>query len=109
MDRIQSSSNCIQLILPGDSEFNATLSQLPPGWESHVNAKGCFGFVPDAAEGGVLRAVNNFEFKYYILGCEYEQYEQYQQNLYGDMYVPPEELEWVEDDFKNVEEFYIDW
>jgi hypothetical protein len=37
------------------------------------------------------------------------EYEQYQQDLYGDMYVPPDEAEWVEDDFKNVEEFYIDW
>jgi hypothetical protein len=92
--------------LPGDSEFNATLSQLPPGWESHVNVKGCFGFVPDAAAGGVLRAVNNLEFQDYVLGGEYEQH---QQNLYGDMYEPPHELEWVEDDLKNVEEFYIDW
>jgi hypothetical protein len=92
--------------LPGDSEFNATLSQLPPGWESHVNSKGCFGFVPDAAAGGVLRAVNNFEFQDYVLGGEYEQH---QQNLYGDMYVPPVESEWFEDDFNDVDEFYIDW
>jgi hypothetical protein len=106
MDRIQSSSNRVQLILPGDSEFNATLSQFPPGWESHVNAKGCFGFVPDAGAGGVLRAVNNFEFQDYVLGGEYEQH---QKNLYGDMYVPPYESEWLEDDFKNVDEFYIDW
>ena len=106
MDRIESSSNCVQLILPGDPEFNATLSQLPPGWESHVSAKGCFGFVPDAAAGGVLRAVNNFEFQDYVLGGEYEQHQQY---LYGEFYVEPTELEWVEEDLKNVEEFCIDW
>jgi hypothetical protein len=92
--------------LPGDSEFNATLSQLPPGWASHANTKGCFGFVPDAAAGRVLRAVNNYEFQDYVLGGEYEQH---QQNLYGDMYVPPVKSEWLEDDFKDVNEFYIDW
>jgi hypothetical protein len=92
--------------LPGDSEFNATLSQLPPGWESQVNAKGCFGFVPDAAAGGVLRAVDNGEFQDYVLGGEYEQY---QQNLYGELYVQPDEPEWLEDNFKGVEEFCIDW
>ena len=106
MDRIESSDNRVQLILPGDSEFNATLSQIPPGWETQVNSKGCFGFVPDAAAGGVLRAVDNFEFQDYVLGGEYEQH---QQNLYGDMYVRSDGSEWVEDDFKNVEEFYIDW
>jgi hypothetical protein len=106
MDRIKSSEDCVQLILPGDPEFNVTLSCIPPGWEKQVNSKGCFGFVPDAAAGGVLRAVNNFEFQDYVLGGEYEQH---QQNLYGDMYVPPEGAEWVEDDLKNVEEFYIDW
>jgi hypothetical protein len=92
--------------LPGDAEFNATLSRLPPGWESQVSTKGCFGFVPDAAAGGVLRAVDNGEFQDYVLGGEYEQY---QQDLYGDMYVLPNESEWVEDDLKGVEEFYIDW
>ena len=106
MDRIKSSENCVQLILPGDSEFNATLSLLPPGWESQVNAKGCFGFVPDAAAGGVLRSVDNGEFVDYVLGGEYEQH---QQNLYGDMYTPPDELEWFEEDFNGVEEFCIDW
>ena len=106
MDRIKSAENCVQLILPGDLEFNATLSQLPPGWESQVSAKGCFGFVPDAAAGGVLRAVDNGEFQDYVLGGEYEQH---QQNLYGDMYVPSDEPEWLEDDFKGVEEFLIDW
>jgi len=106
MDRIESSNNCVQLILPGEPEFNVTLSQLPPGWESHVNAKGCFGFVPDAAAGGVLRPVNNSEFQDYVLGGEYEQH---QQNLYGDMYTRPDESEWVENEFKDVEEFYIDW
>ncbi|WP_373534664.1 hypothetical protein [Microcoleus sp.] len=92
--------------MPGDSEFNATLSQIPPGWETQTNAKGCFGFVPDAALGGVLRAVDNSEFQDYVLGGEYEQH---QQNLYGDMYLPPNESEWIEDDFKDVEEFCIDW
>jgi hypothetical protein len=106
MDRIKSSNNCVQLILPGDSEFNATLSQLPPGWESQVNTKGCFGFVPDAAAGGVLRAVDNGEFQDYVLGGEYEQH---QQNLYGDMYVQPDEPEWLEGELKGIEEFYIDW
>lgn len=106
MDRIKSTDNLVQLILPGDEEFNATLSQIPPGWESEVNAKGCFGFVPDAALGGVLRSVDNAKFQEYVLGGEYEQH---QQNLYGDMYVPPDELEWAEDDFKGVEEFLIDW
>jgi hypothetical protein len=106
MDRRKSSNNCVQLILPGNSEFNATLSQLPPGWESLTSAKGCFGFVPDADAGGVLRAVNNFEFQDYVLGGEYEQH---QQNLYGVMYEPPDELEWLENDLKGVEEFCIDW
>ena len=106
MDTIKGAENFVQLILPGDSEFNATLSQLPPAWESQVNEKGCFGFVPDAAAGGVLRAVNNGEFQNYVLGGEYEQH---QQNLYGDMYTRPDELEWFEDDFKGVEEFFIDW
>ncbi len=106
MDRIKGSNNCVQLILPGDSAFNATLSQLPPSWESQVNAKGCFGFVPSAEAGGVLRAVNNLEFQDYVLGGEYEQH---QQNVYGDMYVPPYKPEWEENDFKGVEEFYIDW
>jgi len=106
MDRIKSSSNCVQLILPGDSEFNATLSQLPPGWESQVNTKGCFGFVPDAAAGGVLRSVDSGEFIDYVLGGEYEQH---QQNLYGDMYALPDEPEWLEDDLKGVEEFCVDW
>ncbi|WP_293340135.1 hypothetical protein [Microcoleus sp. CAWBG58] len=82
------------------------MSQIPPGWESAVNAKGCFGFVPDAAMGGVLRSVSNSEFQDYILGGEYEQH---QQNVYGDMYVPPEESEWYESDFKDIEEFLIDW
>ncbi len=106
MDANESTSNCLRLILPGDEQFNATLSQMPPGWESTANAKGCFGFVPDAAMGGVLRGVSNAEFQDYILGGEYEQH---QQNVYGDMYVPPEESEWYESDFKGVEEFLIDW
>jgi len=106
MDTIKRPKDCVRLILPGDSEFNATLSLIPPDWENQVNAKGCFGFVPDAAAGGVLRAVNNLEFQEYVLGGEYEQH---QQNVYGNMYVPPDELEWVEDDLKNVEEFCIDW
>lgn len=106
MDGIKITESLVQLILPGDEEFNATLSQIPPGWEREVNAKGCFGFVPDAALSGVLRAVSNAEFQDYVLGGEYEQH---QQNLYGDMYVPPEELEWDESDFKDVEEFLIDW
>jgi hypothetical protein len=29
--------------------------------------------------------------------------------LYGDMYTPPKEVEWLEDDFKGVEEFFVDW
>ena len=106
MDGIKITESLVQLILPEDEEFNATLSQIPPGWESEVNAKGCFGFVPDAALGGVLKAVSNAEFQDYVLGGEYEQH---QQNLYGDMYVPPEQLEWDENDFKDVEEFLIDW
>ncbi len=53
-----------------------------------------------------MRAVDNGEFQDYVLGGEYEQY---QQDLYGDMYVLPNESEWVEDDLKGVEEFYIDW
>jgi hypothetical protein len=106
MDRIKSSNNCIQLILPGDSEFNATLSQLPPGWESQVNTKGCFGFVPDATAGGVLRAVDDGEFIDYVLGGEYEQH---QQNLYGDGYEPAEGVEWIEADLRGAEEFLIDW
>jgi hypothetical protein len=106
MDRIKSPNNCVQLILPGDSEFNATLSQLPPGWESQVNTKGCFGFVPDAAAGGVLRAVDNGEFKEFVLGGEYEQH---QQNLYGELYVQPDEPEWFENELEGVDEFYVDW
>ena len=106
MDGIKITNNLVQLILPGDEKFNATLSQIPPGWETEVNAKGCFGFVPDAALGGVLRAVSNAEFQDYVLGGEYEKH---QQNLYGDIYVPPDELEWNENDFKDVEEFLIDW
>lgn len=106
MDREKSSKDCVQLILPGDPEFNATLSCIPPCWQNQVNDKGCFGFVPDAAAGGVLRAVNNFEFQDYVLGGEYEQH---QQNLYGDTYEPPYELEWHESDFKDVQEFCIDW
>jgi hypothetical protein len=106
MDRIKSSNSCLQLILPGDPEFNATLSQIPPGWESQVNTKGCFGFVPDAAAGGVLRAVDNAGFQEYVLGGEYEQH---QQNLYGELYVEPEEPEWLENDLKGVEEFCVDW
>lgn len=106
MDRIKSTENFVQLILPGDEEFNSTLSQIPPGWESTASAKGCFGFVPDAASGGVLRAVNNAEFQDYILGGEYEQH---QQNIYGDMYVPPDKSEWHGHDFQGVEEFLVDW
>jgi hypothetical protein len=106
MDRIESSRNRVQLILPGDPVFNATLSQIPPDWESQANTKGCFGFVPDAAAGGVLRAVDNGEFQDYVFGGEYEQH---QQDLYGGLYVPPDEPEWFEEDLTGVDEFYIDW
>jgi hypothetical protein len=106
MDRSETTNNYVRVILPGDPEFNGTLSQLPPAWESQVNAKGCFGFVPDAGAGGVLRSVNNAEFQDYVLGGEYEQH---QQNLYGDMYVPPTGLEWCEADLDGVEEFLVDW
>ena len=106
MDGIKSTENCIQLILPGDPEFGATLSQIPSDWKAQSSAKGCFGFVPDSCQGGILRPVNNAEFQDYVLGGEYEEY---LQNLHGEFYVPPDELEWHEDDFDGVEEFYVDW
>jgi hypothetical protein len=53
-----------------------------------------------------LRSVDSGEFIDYVLGGEYEQH---QQNLYGDMYALPDEPEWLEDDLKGVEEFCVDW
>lgn len=108
MDRIQVAENFVQLILPGDPEFGATLSEIPPDWKNQADVKGCFGFVPDAALGGILRSANNAEFQEYVLGGEYEQH---LQNLHGDFYAPPDESEpeWYEDDFDGVEEFYVDW
>jgi hypothetical protein len=106
MDRIESTKNCIQIILPGDPEFGLRLRQIPRDWKNQADAKGCFAFVPDADRGGILRAANNAEFKEYVLGGEYEQY---LQNLHGEFYAAPDGCEWYEDDLDGVEEFYIDW
>ncbi|MCC3409901.1 MAG: hypothetical protein JGK17_31065 [Microcoleus sp. PH2017_10_PVI_O_A] len=106
MGRIESTENCVQIILPGDPEFGATLSQIPPDWKHQADAKGCFGFVPDAALGGILRPANSAEVKDYVLGGEYEQH---LQNLHGEFYTSPDGSEWYEEDFDGVEEFYVDW
>lgn len=61
------------LILPGDPEFDYTLSTaLPPDWQVLAsNYGGDYGFVADV-ESGLLRIENTSGIREYVEGGEYD-------------------------------------
>jgi len=60
------------LILPGDPEFDISLSALPPNWKDITHAySGQVAFVADA-DTGILRPANIREMDDYLYGGEYE-------------------------------------
>lgn len=88
------------LILPGDIEFEQTLSNIPPNWLEVANKNnGNYAFVADS-ETGLLRTVNGDDFREYLLGGEYD--ERLATMGYG------WDAGFTEDDLEGVDTFYID-
>ena len=62
------------LILPGDPEFDETLSTtLPPDWQFLAGTNGDdYGFVVDA-DSGLIRVENSDGIREYVWGGEYDE------------------------------------
>ena len=61
------------LILPGDFEFEATLARIPPNWKEIAAKSGDnYAFVAEPGTG-LLRCVDGFNFREYLLGGEYDE------------------------------------
>lgn len=62
------------LFLPGDPDFDFTLSQtLPPGWKHFAHNHPEFSFVARAGDCGLLTPVTQAEAIEYVEGGEYEE------------------------------------
>ena len=88
----------MQLILPGDPAFYATLASPPPGWQQDLP------LVADH-ESGVLRTTTLGSFKEYVLGGEYEA----RLSFMGDDLEDDEGFSIIPDDLEGIEEIYIDF
>lgn len=83
------------LILPGDPEFDRTLSSPPPNWRSvAARHRGEFAFVARSGSG-LLEPVSYQELDEYLEGGEYAQrlQESGQEDLYLDTFGNEDEIE----------------
>lgn len=87
------------ILLPGDIEFEQTLATPPPDWRRVAERTGgSYAFVADS-ESGLLRTVDGFGCREYLLSGEYEQRLSTMYDFGDDELL----------DLDGVDELYIDW